>query len=77
MVMVTTPQSPPLISVFMRTSFMIYDTAEIVSLVFNIDYDDAFVDYLLVVEAMRNPDGYGWSSFYFKDRNKLPNAGPG
>ncbi len=36
----------------------------------------SFIDYLLVIEAMRNPDGYGWSSFYFKDRNKLLNAGP-
>ncbi len=36
----------------------------------------SFVDYLLIVEGLRNPDGYGWSSFYFKDRNKLLNAGP-
>jgi hypothetical protein len=37
---------------------------------------DSFVDELLVQEAMRNSDAYGWSGYFHKDRNGKINAGP-
>lgn len=36
----------------------------------------SFVDELLVQEAMRNSDAYGWSAYFHKDRNGLIKAGP-
>ncbi|WP_340111843.1 CotH kinase family protein [Maribellus mangrovi] len=36
----------------------------------------SFVDYMLVVEAARNPDGYGWSCYFHKDKNDVLKAGP-
>ncbi|MEP4669192.1 MAG: CotH kinase family protein, partial [Cyclobacteriaceae bacterium] len=36
----------------------------------------SFVDELLVQEAMRNSDAYGWSSYFNKDKNELIQAGP-
>lgn len=37
---------------------------------------DSFVDELLVQEAMRNSDAYGWSGYFHKDKNDKINAGP-
>lgn len=37
---------------------------------------DSFVDELLVQEAMRNSDAYGWSGYFHKDKNGKINAGP-
>jgi hypothetical protein len=37
---------------------------------------NSFVDELIVQEAMRNGDAYGWSSYFFKDKNGKLNAGP-
>ncbi len=36
----------------------------------------SFVDYMLVQEATRNPDGYGWSCYFHKDKNGKLKAGP-
>ncbi|MCK3685326.1 CotH kinase family protein [Maribellus sp. YY47] len=36
----------------------------------------SFVDYMLVQEASRNPDGYGWSCYFHKDKNSVLEAGP-
>lgn len=38
--------------------------------------DDSFVDELIVQEAMRNSDAYGWSAYFHKRRNDRINAGP-
>ena len=35
-----------------------------------------FVDYMLIQEASRNPDGYGWSCYFHKDKNGKLRAGP-
>lgn len=35
-----------------------------------------FVDYMLIQEASRNPDGYGWSCYFHKDKNGKLKAGP-
>lgn len=35
-----------------------------------------FVDYMLIQEASRNPDGYGWSCYFHKDKNGKLCAGP-
>lgn len=35
-----------------------------------------FVDYMLIQEAARNPDGYGWSCYFHKDKNGKLKAGP-
>jgi hypothetical protein len=40
-----------------------------------IDFD-SFVDELLVQEAMRNSDAYGWSGYFHKDKEGKINAGP-
>jgi hypothetical protein len=37
---------------------------------------DSFVDELIVQEAMRNSDAYGWSSYFHKRREGKINAGP-
>jgi hypothetical protein len=37
---------------------------------------DSFIDEILVQEACKNSDAYGWSSFFFKDRLGRLNAGP-
>eukprot|EP01023_Acetabularia_acetabulum_P024680 TRINITY_DN23768_c0_g1_i1.p1 TRINITY_DN23768_c0_g1~~TRINITY_DN23768_c0_g1_i1.p1 ORF type:complete len:372 (+),score=76.67 TRINITY_DN23768_c0_g1_i1:126-1241(+) len=37
---------------------------------------DSFVDYMLVVEATKNPDGYRGSCYMHKDRGGLLNMGP-
>jgi len=37
---------------------------------------ESFVDELLVQEAMRNSDAYGWSGYFHKDRNGKICAGP-
>lgn len=37
---------------------------------------DSFVDELIVQEAMRNSDAYGWSSFFHKNREGKLKAGP-
>lgn len=37
---------------------------------------DAFIDEILVQEACKNSDTYGWSSFFHKDRNGKLKAGP-
>jgi hypothetical protein len=37
---------------------------------------DSFIDEILVQEACKNSDAYGWSSFFFKDRLGKLNAGP-
>lgn len=36
----------------------------------------SFVDYMLIQEASRNPDGYGWSCYFHKDKNGKLKAGP-
>ncbi len=36
----------------------------------------SFVDELIVQEAMRNSDAYGWSGYFHKDREGKINAGP-
>jgi len=36
----------------------------------------SFVDELIVQEATRNSDAYGWSSYFHKDMNQKINAGP-
>lgn len=52
------------------------------------DYDDplkgypayidvqSFIDEIIVQEATKNSDAYGWSSYFFKDRKRKLNAGP-
>jgi hypothetical protein len=35
-----------------------------------------FVDEIIVQEATSNSDAYGWSSYFYKDRNGLMSAGP-
>jgi len=37
---------------------------------------ESFVYEVVVQEAMRNSDAYGWSGYYHKDKNGLINAGP-
>jgi len=37
---------------------------------------ESFVEELLVQEAMRNSDAYGWSGYFHKDRGGKINAGP-
>jgi hypothetical protein len=37
---------------------------------------ESFVDELIVQEAMRNSDAYGWSGYFHKDREGKINAGP-
>ncbi|UCH13422.1 MAG: CotH kinase family protein [Bacteroidales bacterium] len=37
---------------------------------------ESFVDEIIVQEAMRNSDAYGWSGYFHKDRNGKINAGP-
>jgi len=37
---------------------------------------DSFVDELMVQEAMRNSDAYGWSGYFHKDKNGKLRAGP-
>lgn len=37
---------------------------------------DSFVDELIVQEAMRNSDAYGWSGYFHKDKGGKINAGP-
>lgn len=36
----------------------------------------SFVDYMLIEESSRNPDGYGWSCYFHKDKNSVLKAGP-
>ncbi|WP_167616746.1 CotH kinase family protein [Maribellus sediminis] len=36
----------------------------------------SFVDFLLVTEATRDPDGYGWSCYFHKDKGGKLKAGP-
>ncbi len=38
--------------------------------------DDSFVDELIVQEAMRNSDAYGWSGYFHKDKEGKLKAGP-
>ncbi len=38
--------------------------------------DDSFVDELIVQEAMRNSDAYGWSAYFHKDKEEKLKAGP-
>ena len=35
-----------------------------------------FIDFVLVQEVTRNPDGFGWSGYFHKDKNKPLSAGP-
>ena len=37
---------------------------------------ESFVDEMIVQEAMRNSDAYGWSGYFHKDRDGKINAGP-
>jgi hypothetical protein len=37
---------------------------------------NSFVDELIVQEAMRNSDAYGWSAYFHKDRSSKLDAGP-
>jgi hypothetical protein len=37
---------------------------------------DSFIDEILVQEACKNSDAYGWSSHFFKDRSEKLQAGP-
>lgn len=39
-------------------------------------WTESFIYELIVQEAMRNSDAYGWSGYYHKDKNGLINAGP-
>jgi len=47
------PEIEPCISLYLRKKFTIIDTANIGSLVFHIDYDDAFVAYINDIEISR------------------------
>jgi hypothetical protein len=37
---------------------------------------ESFIYEVIIQEAMRNSDAYGWSGYYHKDKNGLINAGP-
>lgn len=39
-------------------------------------WTESFIYELMIQEAMRNSDAYGWSGYYHKDKNELINAGP-
>lgn len=38
--------------------------------------EPSFISFLLINEALRNPDGYGWSGFFHKDKLGKLKAGP-
>jgi len=39
-------------------------------------WTESFIYEMIVQEALRNSDAYGWSSYFHKDKNELINAGP-
>ena len=39
-------------------------------------WTESFIFEVIIQEAMRNSDAYGWSGYYHKDKNGLINAGP-
>ena len=59
-----------------RTVMQLADYADLINGYTEWIDDDSFVDELIVQEAMRNSDAYGWSAYFHKDKEGKLKAGP-